>query len=294
MAAAGSILLLGATGQVGRELRRALAPLASVTTVGRGHVDLADADAIRRCVGDVRPCLIVNAAAYTAVDLAEQDAALALAVNGEAPGILAAEARRLGVGLVHYSTDYVFDGTAAAPYREDDAPSPINVYGRTKLAGEEAVRGSGCDHLIVRTSWVYSTHGHNFLLTIRRLAAERDELRIVADQTGAPTWARAIAEATAAAVARQWPAGEAGPSLAPVGGTYHLTAAGTTTWHGFATAVVARLGRKDPPRVVPIATSDFPTPAARPAYSVLDSGKAARTLGVRLAPWEELLDLCLS
>lgn len=295
MAAPRPILLLGKTGQVGWELQRALAPLAPVVAVGRAEVDLSDAAALDRCVAETRPCLIVNAAAYTAVDRAEADVATAMAVNGAAPGVLAEAARGLGIGLVHYSTDYVFDGgggAAGASYREDDTPAPISTYGRTKLAGEAAVRAAGCDHLIVRLSWVYSTRGQNFLLTMQRLASERDELRVVDDQIGAPTWARAIAGATALVVARQWPVGAVAPALAPVSGTYHLAAGGRTSWHGFATAIVAHGEHR--PRIVPIPTDAFPTPAARPAFSVLDCAKASRVLGIALPPWEAQLRLCLA
>ena len=283
------ILLIGRNGQIGRELCNALAPLGALEVLDCAALDLADPDSIRDAVRRIAPGLIVNAAAYTAVDKAEQEADLAMAVNAVAPGILAEEARRLGAPLVHYSTDYVFDGSASRPYRETDAVNPLGVYGRSKLAGEEAIRAVGPAHLILRTAWVYSMHGHNFLLTIQRLARERDELRIVADQRGAPNWAGEIARATAAILA------EGG--LAENSGLYHLAAAGETTWHGFAEAIIAAMRDAGEEvratRVVPIATADYPTPARRPAYSVLDCSKLREVFGITLADWRDQLSDCL-
>ncbi len=283
------ILLTGASGQVGFELRRALAPLGPVAACDRSVLDLADPDAIRRVVREVRPALIVNAAAYTAVDKAESEPEAAMAINGRAPRILAEEARRLGASIIHYSTDYVFDGTKRGPYDEDDVPRPLSAYGRSKLEGEQGVAAAGAGYLIFRTSWIYAARGRNFMLTIQRLASERDELRVVNDQRGAPTWARLVAEATALAVAR------AGPALGEHSGLYHLTCAGDTTWYEFARAVVAsfppRLDRRSV-RVVPIATSEYPTPARRPQNSVLSSARAEARLGIALPRWEEGLTLC--
>lgn len=277
-----TILLLGRDGQVGWELQGTLASLGPVTALGRLELDLTDRDAIRRMVREVQPDVIVNAAAYTAVDRAEAEEDVAMAVNGTAPGILAEEARRVGALLVHYSTDYVFDGTKDSPYVEEDATNPLSAYGRSKLAGERAIKGVGGDHLIFRTSWVYGTRGRNFLLTMLRLASEREELRIVADQRGAPTWSRDIASATAVAL------GQGGAQ-----GLYHLTAGGETSWHGFAEAIVA--GRSDPAvrRVVPITTPEYPTPAVRPAYSVLSNLKLQRELGITLPHWRESLERVL-
>lgn len=289
------ILLLGGNGQIGWELRRTLAPLGPVTALERTDVDLADGKALRRVVRDAAPALIVNAAAYTQVDRAEKDAALAQAVNGTAPGILGEEAKRLNAGLVHFSTDYVFDGAAARPYREEDAAAPISVYGKSKLAGEAAVTGSGCAHLILRTSWVYSMRGANFLLTIRRLAGELDELRIVEDQHGAPSWARMIAEATTAILARCGAPSETG-LLAEKGGLYHLTASGQTSWHGFAQAIVDWLHASGQPvrcrRVLAIPTTQYPTPAKRPANSLLDCTKLCDAFGIALPNWRNQLSLC--
>ena len=281
---AGEILLLGRNGQVGWELERALAPLGRVTALGRGEADLSCPEALRRAVRDLRPRWIVNAAAYTAVDRAEEEPEAAFAANAAAPGVLAEEARRVGAVLVHYSTDYVFDGRKAAPYVEDDAPNPLNVYGRSKLEGERAVQAAGCDHLVLRTTWVYGTRGKNFLLTMLRLMAERDEVRVVADQAGAPTWSRMIAEATAAIMARR---AAAAPS-----GVYHLTAGGEATWHGFAQAMRDEAGLAA--KVTPISTAEYPTPAARPAYSVLDNGRLQAEFGVCLPEWRDSLRLAMA
>ncbi|GAB6041067.1 dTDP-4-dehydrorhamnose reductase [Endothiovibrio diazotrophicus] len=294
------ILLLGASGQVGWELQRTLATLGAVVAPGASgalpkalpRVDLSDAAALRAVVAEVRPALIVNAAAYTAVDRAEEEPALAEAINTIAPGVLAEEAKRCGCALVHYSTDYVFDGAANRPYREDDPTAPQGVYGRTKLAGEEAVRAVGGDHLILRTAWVYGLRGHNFLRTMLRLGGERERLAVVDDQRGTPTWSRAIAEATAQVVAQPG-------ALSERGGTYHLTCDGETTWHGFAAAIFRRAPHLEgaaPPalrELKAITTAEYPTPARRPAYSVLDNGRLEEAFGVRLPPWERALDLCV-
>jgi dTDP-4-dehydrorhamnose reductase len=255
------ILLLGTGGQVGHELERTLAPLGEVRGLDYPAVDLADPDSLVAACRETRPGLIVNAAAYTAVDRAESEPALAQAINGTAPAILAQEARRRGAVLVHYSTDYVFDGRARRPYRERDAPAPLNVYGRTKLAGDLAIAQSGCKHLVFRTTWVYGPRGRNFLLTMLSLAASREEVRIVDDQVGAPTTSLFLAEATARALA-------AIPGEGVASGIYNLSAAGETTWAGFARAIFERAARRPgfrAPRVVPVTTADYPTPAQRPA-----------------------------
>jgi dTDP-4-dehydrorhamnose reductase len=244
------ILLTGATGQVGWELRKTLAPLGEVKAFDRYGLDLADAPQLAASVRALLPGLIVNAAAYTAVDKAEAERDMAFAVNATAPRVLAEEAKRIGALLVHYSTDYVFDGTKPAPYVEDDATHPINVYGESKLAGEQALARAGCRHLILRTSWVYGPRGKNFFLTMRRLGKERPELRVVDDQVGAPTSSLAIAHATSQLLERG------------TEGLYHMTAAGETTWCGFARAILAGAGNATP--VVGIRTEDYPTPARRP------------------------------
>jgi dTDP-4-dehydrorhamnose reductase len=285
-----NILLTGKNGQVGWELQRALLPLGSVAAFGHRELDLADAAAVRRKLDEVRPDAIVNAAAYTAVDKAESETELANAVNVAAPALLAQEAARRDALLIHYSTDYVYDGAKAAPYVETDRANPLGAYGRSKLAGEAGIRASGCDHLIFRTSWVYAARGANFLRTILRLAAEREELRIVADQVGAPTWSRLIAEATAHAL-RQAMQERSGGTFDS--GVFHLAAAGETSWHGFAAAIVAGRGGLRVKTVTPITTADYPLPAARPANSRLDTAAFRARFGLALPDWRDCLQLCL-
>jgi dTDP-4-dehydrorhamnose reductase len=280
------VLLLGKNGQVGWELERSLAPLGEVAAFDHRGLDLTDPGMIIARVREVKPAVIVNAAAYTAVDKAEADNDRAMAINGTAPGILAEEAGRLGAMLVHYSTDYVFDGTKAAPYREEDKPNPINAYGRSKLAGEHAIRATGCRHLILRTSWVYGMRGSNFLVTMLRLARARPELRVVADQFGAPTWARHLADATAILL------GKIETRQAGATGIFHLAAAGETSWHGFAAAILRATGSSA--SVVPIPTTEYPTPARRPANSRLDGGRLLETWGIGLPDWEQGLAQCVA
>jgi dTDP-4-dehydrorhamnose reductase len=272
------ILLTGRNGQVGWELERALAPLGPVIATDRSTLDLVDPEAIRRAVRETRPETIVNAAAYTAVDRAESDAATAMRVNGVAAGVFAEEAQRIGAMLVHYSTDYVFDGDKGAPYVEDDATNPLSVYGSTKLEGERRVQASGCRHLVLRTSWVYAPRGHNFLLSVLRLSRDGKALRIVADQMGSPTAARDVAEATAAILARD----------AAATGTFHLSAQGEASWYDFAREILAVTGRQETP-LTRIATSEYPAAARRPRYSVLSTEKIRRSVGISLPGWRESL-----
>ena len=281
------ILLTGVNGQVGWELQRTLAPLGEVIAADRSVLDLADTAGIRRSVAAIAPDLIVNPAAYTAVDKAESEPELAHAINAVAPGKLAA----CGIPLVHFSTDYVFDGRKAGAYTEDDTPNPLGVYGASKLAGEGAVARAGIPHLILRTSWVYGLRGRNFLLTMQRLARERESLSVVDDQFGAPTWSRLIAEATALVIARWLER----PDQTATSGIYHLTCGGRTSWHGFTAAILAHLAGTEAKlaRLTAIPTSGYPTPAARPANSQLDCGKLAATFGVGLPDWENALGLCL-
>ncbi|TFW01498.1 dTDP-4-dehydrorhamnose reductase [Oxalobacteraceae bacterium OM1] len=294
------ILLTGRNGQVGYELERSLQCLGDVVAFDRAGLDLADADAVRRTVREVQPTLIVNAAAYTAVDQAEREPELAMRVNGIAPGILAEEADALGAALVHYSTDYVFDGTQAQPYREDSVPNPQNAYGRSKLAGEQAIAAASIPHLIFRTSWVYGLRGKNFLLTMQRLARERNELRVVDDQVGAPTWCRTIADATVHAVAMLRKRGSETELDFDLwreqGGLYHLAAKGQTSWYGFAQTIVAHRSLEAKPTVMPavtpIRTQDYPLPARRPANSVLDCSRFTQTF-CNLPDWKQALHLCL-
>jgi dTDP-4-dehydrorhamnose reductase len=288
-----TILLTGKNGQVGWELQRTLAPLGKVVALDVEDLDLSDAEAIRRKVHEVQPHIIVNPAAYTAVDKAESEPELAMAINGIAPGVFAEEARARDALLVHYSTDYVFDGRKDGPYVEDDAPNPLGVYGNTKLAGEEAVRAAGCRHLILRTSWVYGARGKNFLLTMLKLAKERSELRIVDDQIGAPTWSRTLGEITAQILAQLHAPGRAPIELQKLYGTYHLTSAGAVSWHGFTAEILRQAGVKPAPVLHPIPTRDYPTPAARPANSQLSNDKLLKAFGLSGGDWRDNLRLCL-
>lgn len=272
------ILVTGRDGQVGHELVRSLDPLGEVTALGREAMDLADPDSIRHAIATLKPEIIVSAAAYTAVDRAEDEPELARAVNAKGPGVLAEEARRLGALLLHYSTDYVFDGEKSGPYAESDPTNPLSAYGAMKLEGEHHIVASGCRHLILRTSWVYSERGRNFLLTMRRLAAERPELRVVDDQYGAPTSAPAIADATNSII-RQILQNRGEEGL------FHLTAGGRTSWYEFARLIVARLGSKQAP-VHPISSDQYPTAARRPRNSCLCNEKLRRVFGIQLDPWD--------
>ena len=292
------ILLPGGNGQVGTELRRSLAPMGDLVVATREGVladgsrcevaDFDDPGSLGALVARIAPDVVVNAAAYTQVDKAETERDAAFRANAEAPAALAVACARSGALLVHYSTDYVFDGSGTHPYRETDPTAPLGVYGASKLAGEDAIRDSGARHLVFRTAWVYAAHGKNFLRTMLRLAAERDALRVVADQHGTPTPAALIADITARILGQS-------PRAT---GLYHLTPTGQTTWHGFAEAIIDRahalgmLARK--PEVLPIATSDYPTPAARPAYSVLDCARLQQDFGIALPTWRQGLDATLT
>lgn len=289
------ILVTGASGQVGFELVRSLQGLGAVIAPDRHGLDLADARAIETVLAAIKPSLIVNPAAYTAVDQAETDVDAAMRVNATAPGVLAMAAERAGIPLIHYSTDYVFDGSKAAPYDEADAVGPLNVYGESKLAGERAITETSAPHLILRTSWVYGARGRNFMKTMLRLGAERAELRIVDDQWGAPTWSRTIATLSAHIVAQALavPREERTQWWAQRTGTYHLSAAGDTSWAGFARAIFQLALPAKAPNVVAIASSDYPTPARRPASSRLSNAKLGATFGISAPHWREALALCL-
>ena len=292
------ILLLGANGQVGTELSRVLLPLGDVVCATRSggdgllSADLGDATSLRSALDTAAADVIVNAAAYTAVDKAEDDVDVAQRINGDAVGEIGVWAKRRNALVVHYSTDYVFGGDGTRPYREDDPTAPIGAYGRSKLAGEHALRASGCDHLILRTAWVYAAHGKNFLLTMLKAGAQRDELRVVDDQRGTPTTARLIADTTAR-VLRSLDALDRTVLL----GTYHLCAGGECTWFEFAHAIFTRAAAfgliARAPRVVPITTADYPTRARRPHYSVLDTTKLRATFAVDLPNWQDGLDATL-
>src|SRR6267378_1626093 len=304
------ILLTGKKGQVGGELLRLLPRVGEVVAVGHDQLDLSNPSDIRQTIRRVRPQLIVNAAAYTAVDQAETDESMAHAVNAEAPGLMAEEAKKIDAALVHYSTDYVFDGTKKTPYDEIDSVNPINVYGKTKFAGEQAIRGSGVLHLIFRTSWVYATRGRNFLLTILRLATERKELRIVSDQVGAPTCALEVAEATAKVLTSIRDKNDSGFVFSEVSGTYHMSATGQTTWYDFAKTILEKAeatphilewltaATKERPLIarslIPISTKDFRSPTRRPPYSVLSNARLSKTFDVALSDWRTELQRCFA
>ena len=283
------VLVSGHQGQVSRELQARLGDLAHLHVLGRDQLDLAHPEGIAEKVRAIAPDLIINAAAHTAVDQAESEPELAFAINATAPGVFAEEAKRLGIPLIHYSTDYVFDGSKAGAYSEDDATNPLGVYGQSKLAGEQAIAAVGGQHLILRTSWVYSTHGRNFLLTMQRLLQEKPELRVVADQIGAPTWAGTIADSTRQLIQR-WQAGQAG-----AWGVYHLTAEGETSWFGFAQAIGEQLKAQGKPcaNLLPIASSEYPTPARRPLNSRLDCSRLQREWNVSQPDWHQALIDCL-
>lgn len=280
-----TILLTGANGQVGFELQRALVAHGKVIACDHQKLDLGDRDALVDAVRSLKPQLIVNAAAYTAVDRAESEVSRAEAINAAAPAILAEEAKHIDAALIHFSTDYVFDGASTLPYDEQALTGPLNVYGRTKRDGERAIAAIGGAHLIFRTSWVYGLRGANFLLTMLRLAAERDELRVVADQFGVPNWSRDLAATVAAVVSKGL------PTMVERAGLYHLSAGGATNWFDFARAIIGDVKR---PRVVPITTAEYPTPARRPAYGVLATGKFDRTFGIALPTWDDALARCVA
>lgn len=294
-----TILVLGRNGQIGFELQRTLAPLGKVVALDSWQLDLNKSDVIRRVVNETAPTVIVNAAGYTAVDKAESEPDVAMRVNGEAPGVLAEEAKKLGALLVHYSTDYVFDGSKDGAYVESDDTAPTSAYGRSKLAGEQAIQAVGGQHLIFRTSWIYGVRGHNFLLTILRLARERASLQVVADQLGAPTWSRMVAEATALAIQRHLT-----DHQSPITGVYHLTSQGRTTWHGFAQAILTEYHQRyahhgwpelkvQAHQVEAITTAQYPTPAQRPANSLLGNMKLLQDFGLILPDWHQALVLAL-
>ncbi len=304
------ILLTGKNGQVGAELLRLLPQVGEVVAFGHDQLDLSNPGDIRRTIREVRPQLIVNAAAYTAVDQAETDETTAQAVNTHAPGLMAAEAKKIGAALIHYSTDYVFDGTKKAPYDEIDSVNPLNVYGKTKFAGEQAIRDSGVPHLIFRTAWVYARRGRNFVLTILRLATQREELRIVSDHIGAPTCASEVAAATAKILTSIRDGNNCGFAFSEASGTYHMSAAGQTTWYDFAKTILEKAeatsqipewlaaATKERPliarRLIPISTEEFGSPTHRPVYSVLSNSRMIQTFGVALPDWQAQLQHCFT
>lgn len=284
------ILLTGGSGQIGGELQQALRGLDDVHAPARADLDLSHPDEIRRIMRSMRPDIVVNAAAYTSVDQAEADAQLAFAINRDAPAVLAEEAARNGSLLVHFSTDYVFDGTKDLPYQEDDVPAPLGVYGRSKAEGEAAVMAAACRHLILRTSWIYSMHGRNFLLTMMRLLQDREEVRVVSDQFGAPTWARSVAQAVREMLPR------AHEGTAPLG-LFHLAAAGSGSWYDFAREIAAHLELQQDrsvAKVSPITTAEWSAPARRPANSRLSCERLQQQYGIVMPAWDEALRSCFS
>ncbi|MBK1731386.1 dTDP-4-dehydrorhamnose reductase [Thiococcus pfennigii] len=287
------LLLIGANGQVGWELCRTLAPIGRVITasVEKGTdywVDLADSESVSRLIQETRPDAVVNAAAYTAVDKAETEKAIAQRINADAPGMLGALLKDWGVPIIHYSTDFVFAGDTSLPYKEDDPTGPLNVYGATKLEGERRLLASGANAVILRTAWIYGARGSNFLLTMRRMFAEKEELRIVNDQTGSPTWSRMLAEVTSLVLHRLL-VGEL--EVERVKGVYHVTGAGQASWYDFACTILGTRG--DQCRLRPISSAEYPAPARRPAYSVLDNTKIWETFGIQLPDWRQSLRQCL-
>lgn len=285
------ILLFGKIGQVGWELRRTLGPLCDLICVEYPDVDFTKPDTVRQAIASTRPQIIINAAAYTAVDKAETETALATAINATAPAIMAEEAKKLGALLIHYSTDYVYDGAKTSPYLETDPTGPLGAYGRTKLEGDQAIAAVDCNHLIFRLCWVYGARGANFMLTMQRFAREREKLRVVADQFGSPSWSRMIAETTALALARI----QSPDHAAAIKGVYHLCSSGHTSWHGFATAIIEAMPEAERKccEIEAIPSSAYPTPTRRPAYSVMSCAKLEKTFGLRLPDWKQCLDLVL-
>jgi dTDP-4-dehydrorhamnose reductase len=285
-----TILITGCLGQVGWELQRTLATLGRCVAIDRDELDLTQPDLVREYVRDLKPSLIVNAAAYTAVDLAEQESDLAQKLNADAPRVLAEEAKKLRAPFITYSTDYVFDGTSTTAYKENSVPNPLGEYGRSKLSGDQAVASVGGAHLIFRTSWVYGARGKNFLLTMLRIAQDRTEIRIVDDQVGAPTWCRTVAEATAQVVAAAALNCEGLYGyLSERSGVYNMVSAGQTSWFGFAKAIFEQAGKNKSLTLVPIATNEYPTPAARPKNSLLSTDKIRAVFGIQMPDWEQSL-----
>ena len=291
------ILLTGKNGQVGSELNKILSQFGEVIATGRNEMNLADPSQIRRVVQQIKPKLIINAGAYTAVDKAESDQELAKAVNGIAPKILAEEAKNNDALLIHYSTDYSYNGEMShRPYLESDSPSPNSVYGKTKLQGDQAIEKSGVSHLIFRTGWVYSKRGESFLRTILKLAKEKNEIRVVNDQTGTPTWCRSIAEATCKSIKNilEKREGSLSKTAAKISGVYHMTCQGETNWHRFAQTILELSCSDNMPKLLAISTKEYPTPAIRPTYSVLSNTKLQKYFGIQLPHWEHALKQCLS
>ena len=288
------ILITGKNGQVGWELNHILSKTDTVFAMGRDQMDLSKPETLGSVIQEVRPDIIINAAAYTNVDKAESEHELAMTVNGVAPGMIAEEARKIGAGMIHYSTDYVFDGNTKSPYKEEDPTYPLSVYGKSKLAGENAVIQADIAHIIIRTGWVYSLRSNNFLLTMQKLAQTRKQISIVNDQTGAPTWTKAIAKGTALIVERSLKRSVTNPQAITGSGVFHMTCSGETSWFGFANKIIEFSGLSKDTVVIPIPTSEYPTPAIRPEYSLLSNKKLKQVFHHEMPPWQDALQECLN
>jgi dTDP-4-dehydrorhamnose reductase len=285
------ILLTGKNGQVGWELNRSLSALGTLYALGRDEMDLSKPETLGPVIQEIKPHLIINAAAYTAVDKAESEPELAITINGVAPRVLAQEAKKVGATMIHYSTDYVFDGKATSPYQEEDTPCPLSVYGESKLAGENGVRQAGIPHIIFRTSWVYSLRGSNFLLTMQKLAKTRAQIKIVQDQVGAPTWSKAIAEGTTEIIQHCMSPTHA--LTVPESGLFHLSCGGETNWFVFAKTILELCGLSNNTELIPIPTTEYPTPAIRPQYSQLSNRKLKQIFDYEMPQWQKALQNCL-
>jgi dTDP-4-dehydrorhamnose reductase len=288
------ILLTGKNGQVGWELNQSLSRLGNVFAMNRNEMDLSRPETLGPIIQDIRPDIIINAAAYTAVDKAESEPELAMTINGIAPGVIAEEAQKIGAGMIHYSTDYIFDGKSTSPYNEEDLACPLNVYGQSKLAGEQAVTKVGTPHIIFRTSWVYSLRRSNFLLTVQKLSQDKKQIKIVNDQTGAPTWARAIAEGTVNILEQSLKSSNKKTSILSNSGVFHMSCGGETSWFSFANTILKFLGLSAVTEVVPISTINYPTPADRPRYSSLSNQKLKQHFHYEMPHWQEALQECLN
>ena len=287
------ILLTGKNGQVGWELNHSLSKLTTVFAMDRNEMDLSKPETLRPVIQEIRPDIIINAAAYTAVDKAESEPELAMTVNGIAPGVIAEEAQKIGAGMIHYSTDYVFDGKATSPYKEGDLPCPLSIYGKSKLAGEKAVIQAGTPHIILRTGWVYSLRGDNFLLTLHKLAQTRNQIKVVNDQAGGPTWARAIAEGTVHILKQNLSGSAIKSPIFLHSGIFNISCGGETTWFGFANKILELSGLSKSVELTPIPTIEYPTPADRPRYSLLSNQKLKQLFHYEMPRWQNALQECL-
>ncbi len=288
------ILLTGKSGQVGWELNHSLSKLGTVFAMGRDQLDLSKPETLGPVIQKIRPDIIINAAAYTAVDKAESESELAMTINGIAPGVIAEEARKIGAGMIHYSTDYVFDGKATSPYVEEDPTCPLNIYGESKLAGEKAVTQTGIPHFILRTGWVYSLRNSNFLLTMQKLAQTRKQIKVVDDQTGGPTWAKTIAEGTAGILRKSLKEGATESPIFSHSGIFHMSCGGETSWFGFAKKILELSSVSKDTELIPVPTTEYPTPVTRPKYSLLSNRRLKQVFHNEMPQWQDALQECLN